>query len=95
MVGEEKPKAVIVGGSIAGISSAHALKLAGWDLVVLEKTTAPPTGSPTGAGLGLDPLSQRIIESWLPQPQPLLNTTVPLTIDQVPPSSAFSYHQFL
>ncbi|XP_061356266.1 uncharacterized protein LOC133300708 [Gastrolobium bilobum] len=83
MVGEgEKPKAVIVGGSIAGISCAHSLTLAGWDVLVIEKTTSPPTGSPTGAGLGLDPLSQRIIESWLSQPQLLHNTTLPLTIDQ-------------
>nr|KYP72449.1 3-hydroxybenzoate 6-hydroxylase [Cajanus cajan] len=87
MVGEgEKPKAVIVGGSIAGISSAHALTLAGWDVLVLEKTTSPPTGSPTGAGLGLNSFSQQIINSWLHNSQQLLhNTTLPLTIDQVPP----------
>lgn len=82
MVGGGKPKAVIVGGSIAGISCAHALILAGWDVVVVEKTTSPPTGTPTGAGLGLDPLSQRITGSWLSQPQLLHNTTLPLTIDQ-------------
>ncbi|XP_020239310.1 uncharacterized protein LOC109818277 [Cajanus cajan] len=84
MVGEgEKPKAVIVGGSIAGISSAHALTLAGWDVLVLEKTTSPPTGSPTGAGLGLNSFSQQIINSWLHNSQQLLhNTTLPLTIDQ-------------
>ncbi|KAL2318110.1 hypothetical protein Fmac_031986 [Flemingia macrophylla] len=84
MVGEgEKPKAVIVGGSIAGISSAHALTLAGWEVLVLEKTTSPPTGSPTGAGLGLNSLSQQIIHSWLHNSQQLLhNTTLPLTIDQ-------------
>ncbi|XP_027332154.1 uncharacterized protein LOC113847330 [Abrus precatorius] len=83
MVGESgKPRAVIVGGSIAGISGAHALTLAGWDVLVLEKTDTPPTGSSTGAGLGLDPLSQLIIESWLPQPQFLHNITVPLAIDQ-------------
>ncbi|XP_020976040.1 uncharacterized protein LOC107638284 isoform X3 [Arachis ipaensis] len=82
MVGKEKAKAVIVGGSIAGISTAHALISAGWDVVLIEKTTAPPTGSPTGAGLGLDPLSHQIIQSWLPLPQFLHNTTLPLTIDQ-------------
>ncbi|KAK7384733.1 hypothetical protein VNO78_30434 [Psophocarpus tetragonolobus] len=84
MVGEgKKPKAVIVGGSIAGISSAHALTLAGWDVIVLEKTNSPPTGSPTGAGLGLNSLSQQIINSWIEQPQQLLhNNTLPLTIDQ-------------
>ncbi|CAJ1972115.1 unnamed protein product [Sphenostylis stenocarpa] len=59
MVGEGKPRAVIVGGSIAGISTAHALTLSGWNVIVLEKTNAPPTRSSTGAGLGLDPLSQK------------------------------------
>ncbi|CAJ1972109.1 unnamed protein product [Sphenostylis stenocarpa] len=82
MVGEGKPRAVIVGGSIAGISTAHALTLSGWNVIVLEKTNAPPTRSSTGAGLGLDPLSQRIIQSWLPQPQLFHNLTLPLTIDQ-------------
>lgn len=78
-----KPKAVVVGGSIAGISAAHSLLIAGWDVVVLEKTCAPPSGSPTGAGLGLDPLAQKIIESWIGQPNLLQNSTLPLTIDQV------------
>ncbi|WJX09849.1 hypothetical protein P8452_00640 [Trifolium repens] len=78
-----KPKAVIVGGSIAGISTAHALILAGWDVLILEKTTLPPTGSPTGAGLGLNPLSQQIIQSWISKPPQFLhNFTFPLTIDQ-------------
>ncbi|XP_068648872.1 uncharacterized protein [Aristolochia californica] len=77
-----KPKAVVVGGSIAGLSCAHALISAGWDVVVLEKTEAPPTGSPTGAGLGLDPLACRFLHSWLPQPQILLDATLPLAIDQ-------------
>ena len=82
---EKKPKAkaIIIGGSIAGVSCAHALTLAGWDVVVLEKTCAPPTGSPTGAGLGLDPLSQKLIQSWLGDSDSLRTTTVPLTIDQV------------
>ncbi|CAK9176319.1 unnamed protein product [Ilex paraguariensis] len=79
---KRKPKAVVVGGSIAGISCAHALIVAGWDVVVLEKTSAPPTGSPTGAGLGLDPLAQRLIESWLGRPELLHKATLPLTIDQ-------------
>lgn len=77
-----KPKAVIVGGSIAGICCAHALIRAGWDVVVIEKTPQPPTGSPTGAGLGLDPFSQKIIQSWIQQPQLLQQTTLPLVVDQ-------------
>ncbi|GKC76527.1 6-hydroxynicotinate 3-monooxygenase-like protein [Tanacetum coccineum] len=40
-------KAVIVGGSIAGICSAHALLSAGWEVVVVEKTTSPLVESPT------------------------------------------------
>ncbi|XP_009614077.1 uncharacterized protein [Nicotiana tomentosiformis] len=77
-----KPKAVIIGGSIGGICSAHALIRAGWEVVVLEKTPAPPSGSPTGAGLGLDPFSQQIIQSWLQQSHLLQQTILPLTVDQ-------------
>ncbi|XP_062020325.1 uncharacterized protein LOC133736750 [Rosa rugosa] len=79
---EKKPKAVIVGGSIAGVSCAHTLILAGWDVVVLEKSYQVPTGSPTGAGLGLDPLSLQLIQSWIKDPELLNRTTLPLTIDQ-------------
>ncbi|XP_068323090.1 FAD-dependent monooxygenase atmM-like [Pyrus communis] len=79
---KKKPKAVIVGGSIAGVSCAHSLILAGWDVLVVEKSYAPPTGSPTGAGLGLDPLSLRLIQSWIKDPDLLHKATLPLTIDQ-------------
>ncbi|XP_051151200.1 uncharacterized protein LOC127265453 [Andrographis paniculata] len=77
-----KAKAVVVGGSIAGLSCAHALIAAGWEVVVLEKTGAPRAGCATGAGLGLDPLAQKILRSWLKQPGILELNTVPLTIDQ-------------
>lgn len=83
---ESKGRAVVVGGSIAGVCTAHALLSAGWEVVVIEKTITPPTGSQTGAGLGLDPLSVKIINSWLPKnqsPHLLNNLTLPLTIDQV------------
>ncbi|XP_031102052.1 uncharacterized protein LOC116005960 [Ipomoea triloba] len=80
--GKREGKAVVVGGSIAGISCAHALIRAGWEVVVVEKTSAPPTGSLTGAGLGLDPLARKLIESWLPQPDLLHHSTLPLTIDE-------------
>ncbi|KAL0557670.1 hypothetical protein IC582_006220 [Cucumis melo] len=76
------PKALIVGGSIAGISCAHALLEAGWKVQVLEKSTTPPTGSSTGAGLGLDLLSQSLIQSWISDPQLLFQSTLPLTVDQ-------------
>ncbi|ESR63770.1 hypothetical protein CICLE_v10010356mg [Citrus x clementina] len=80
--GMRKPKAIIVVGSIAGISCTKALILAGWDVVVIEKIRGPPTGNPTGAGIALHPLSQKIVKSWLHQPDLLHNITLPLTIDQ-------------
>ncbi|XP_038885622.1 2,6-dihydroxypyridine 3-monooxygenase-like isoform X2 [Benincasa hispida] len=79
---EEIPKALVVGGSIAGISCAHTLIKAGWNVQILEKSTTPPTGSSTGAGLGLDPLSQSLIQSWLSDPHRLLQSTLSLTVDQ-------------
>ncbi|XP_022131482.1 uncharacterized protein LOC111004675 isoform X2 [Momordica charantia] len=77
-----RPKAVVVGGSIAGISCAHALIKAGWEVQVLEKSTAPPTGCSTGAGLGLDPLSQRLLQSWLSRPELLFESTLPLATEK-------------
>ncbi|KAK7852319.1 hypothetical protein CFP56_039390 [Quercus suber] len=65
------------------MSYAHALILAGWDVVVVDKTCEPIKGSPTGAGLGLDPLAQRLVQSWLGQPELLHHSTLPLTIDMV------------
>lgn len=77
-------RAIIVGGSIAGVSCAHSLTSAGWDVLVLEKSSEPPARSPTGAGLGLDPQARTIIKSWLPRGPHLLDeTTLPLSIDQV------------
>lgn len=87
---QKRPKAVIVGGSIAGLACAKAISLAGWDVVVLEKSISPPKGLPTGAGIGLDPLSRRLIASWInQQPQFLHTTSLPLTIDQV-----FTYYPY-
>ncbi|OWM86668.1 hypothetical protein CDL15_Pgr015703 [Punica granatum] len=51
MMKQPQPRAVVVGGSIAGVSCAHTLALAGWDVVVLEKLRGPPTGSSTGVGV--------------------------------------------
>lgn len=80
---KQKPKAIVVGGSIAGESCAKALVSAGWDVVVIEKTRGPPTQNPTGAGLGLDPLAQKIVQSWLHEPELLYNNTLPVTITEV------------
>ncbi|MBA0699133.1 hypothetical protein Goari_000793 [Gossypium aridum] len=79
---KKKSKVIIVGGSIAGVSCAHALTSIGWQVVVIEKTAAPPTGSPTGAGLGLDSLAQMLITSWIANPHLFQHATLPLTIDQ-------------
>ncbi|KAL6313074.1 hypothetical protein AAG906_006616 [Vitis piasezkii] len=64
------PKAIIVG-------AAYRLERGG-----ARENLRTPTGSPTGAGLGLDPLAQRLIESWVGDPDSLRKATVPLTIDQ-------------
>lgn len=88
-------KAIIVGGSIAGVSCAHSLTLAGWDVLVLEKSSEPPARSPTGAGLGLDPQARAIIKSWLPHPHLLDETTLPLSIDQVNNKSNCNYQSIV
>ncbi|KAH9760872.1 FAD binding 3 domain-containing protein [Citrus sinensis] len=79
---KQKPKAIVVGGSIAGESCAKALISADWDVVVIEKTRGPPTQNATGAGLGLDPLAQKIVQSWLHEPELLYNNTLPVTITE-------------
>ncbi|KAL1552482.1 6-hydroxynicotinate 3-monooxygenase-like [Salvia divinorum] len=78
---KRKAKAVVVGGSIAGISCAHSLIAAGWDVVVLEKTNSPPNGCATGAGLGVDTVSLKLIEKWTQQPQLLQQLSLPMTIE--------------
>jgi 2-polyprenyl-6-methoxyphenol hydroxylase-like FAD-dependent oxidoreductase len=48
-----KPRALIVGGSIAGLFAAHLLREVGWDAVVLEKSAEELTGR--GAGIATHP----------------------------------------
>lgn len=76
-------RAVIVGGSIAGLSCAHALITAGWGVTVIEKSTSPPSGSPTGAGLGLDPQSRDLLARWVGGTDIVRGATFPLSIDLV------------
>lgn len=66
--GKRAPKAIVVGGSIAGLSCAHALIGAGWDVTVIEKTMSAPTGSPSGAGLSLEPQAIEVVNRWLGDP---------------------------
>lgn len=82
---KRKAKAVVVGGSIAGVSCAHALIAAGWDVVVLEKACSPPDTSATGAGLGLDSVSVKIIQPWINHPEFLQLMSLPMTIEHVSP----------
>ena len=81
------PKAIVVGGSIAGLSCAHALINSGWEVTVIEKSASPPTGSPTGAGLSLEPQVREVINQWLGDPTILHNITSPLTVELVSPST--------
>lgn len=73
--------AVVVGGSIAGLSCAHSLVAAGWEVVVVERTVSPPSGSPTGAGLSLEPQARGIIDRWLGDPTILHDITLPLNVE--------------
>ncbi|MQM17933.1 hypothetical protein Taro_050915 [Colocasia esculenta] len=75
-----RPKAVVVGGSIAGLCCAHALLSACWDVTVVEKAGAAASGSPTGAGLGLDRQARELLRRWIP-PDLLENATLPLSVD--------------
>lgn len=61
---EQKLRAIIVGGSIAGLSCAHALLKSGvCRVMVLEKARAL-TGSSHGAGLGVDAAACEALEDW-------------------------------
>jgi hypothetical protein len=84
----EMKKVVVVGGSIAGLSCAHAfLKAKGWEVVVLEKARSV---SSAGAGLGLDPESCDALKDW-GIGDGLLQQSLPLSIEEV--NLLFQYQQ--
>lgn len=80
---QEQRKALVVGGSIAGLSCAHALIAVGWEVRVIEKSSSPPSSSPTGAGLSLDSQAREIVSSWLSDPDILHDSSLPLNIELV------------
>ncbi|MGW7086069.1 FAD-dependent oxidoreductase [Streptomyces sp. NPDC054871] len=53
-----RPKAVVIGAGIGGLTTALALHRRGWDTTVLERA---PTLSPIGAALTLAPNAQRAL----------------------------------
>jgi len=61
---------VIVGGGIAGLSAAIALKLAGFAVTVFERE---PTSSEIGAGIQIGPNAAKILAAW--------SVTVPQTFE--------------
>ncbi|KAJ1259763.1 hypothetical protein BS78_10G181300 [Paspalum vaginatum] len=75
-----KQVAVVVGGSVAGLACAHAVAGEGWEVVVLEKASAPAAGGGTGAGLGLDAQSMETLARWIPG-WGLDTSTLPLAVD--------------
>ncbi len=83
---QEMKKVVVVGGSIAGLSCAHAfLKAKGWEVVVLEKARSV---SSAGAGLGLDPEACDALKDW-GIGDGFLQQSLPLSIEEV--SLLFQY----
>ncbi|KAI0491806.1 hypothetical protein KFK09_026067 [Dendrobium nobile] len=87
-------RALVVGGSIAGLSCAHALIAAGWEVRVIEKSLSPPSSSPAGAGLSLDPQAREIVSSWLSDPTILHDSSLPLDIELVP-IFALPFHELV
>ncbi|MEU2157045.1 FAD-dependent monooxygenase [Streptomyces sp. NPDC019396] len=54
-----KPRAIVIGGGIGGLTAAVGLHQRGWNVTVLERATAL---APVGAGIGLAPNSQRALD---------------------------------
>jgi 2-polyprenyl-6-methoxyphenol hydroxylase-like FAD-dependent oxidoreductase len=79
---EKKLRAVVVGGSIAGLSCAHAL-LRGcspWLEVVVYERALSVTAA--GAGLGLDPAACDALRDW-GLGDALAASSLPLSMEEV------------
>eukprot|EP00897_Mesotaenium_endlicherianum_P000456 jgi/Mesen1/10410/ME000081S09792 len=59
---EDRLSVIIVGGSIGGLSCAHALLHAGCDVTILERAKGKVVSA--GAGLGIDRDSASALKSW-------------------------------
>lgn len=80
MMGHDR-RAVVVGGSIAGLSCAHALLQTGFfSVVVLEKAGAAVSAA--GAGLGLDRDACAALTDW-GLGDALLSHSLPLNAEEV------------
>lgn len=55
----DKPRAVVIGGGIGGLTAAVALHRSGWEVAVLERAASL---EPVGAGIGLAPNAQRALD---------------------------------
>ncbi|KAL2631628.1 hypothetical protein R1flu_016314 [Riccia fluitans] len=62
--GAGKLRVVVIGGSIAGLSCAHALLKTGVCRVMVIERARAISGSGTGAGVGIDAASCEAMEDW-------------------------------
>lgn len=77
---EVRRRVVVVGGSIAGLSCAHALRKAGWlEVVVFERARSVTAA---GAGLGLDTQACEALQQW-GVGDALRNRSLPLEMEEV------------
>ena len=55
----DKPRALIIGGSMGGVFAAHYLRIQGWDVEIFERSEVPLTGR--GAGIITHPELRRAL----------------------------------
>lgn len=88
----KKTRVVVVGGSIAGLSCAHALLKAEWcEVIVFEKARSV---SAAGAGLGLDPDACAALQHW-GLGDALMQRSLPLDMEEVSSHPCVYYEIFV